>query len=348
MTKISEFFIWCSGANLSTVRRCPSERSKYVGIGGTVLFTGIFAALSGGYAIDTIFDNYLYAILFGLLWGLMIFNLDRYIVSSIKKEKKKSKEFLFALPRIILAVFLSLVIAKPLELKIFEKEIEVELESIQLEKKQQLEQKIRISYDSIIATYEKKVKTNQQQLHLQADKRDALMLRAQREADGTGGSGQRNAGPIYKLKKADADKANQEYLDNKKGIDSLNLTYQSEISLLEKEKKNNLKEVNTSQYNGIAARLHALSELSTSNHAIAIANIFIILLFIALETAPIFVKIISHRGPYDDIIQAHEHKFLVHRAEKITSANFTAKKSGSKLDAAENDYLISELENALK
>ncbi|HAT69734.1 MAG TPA: DUF4407 domain-containing protein, partial [Flavobacteriaceae bacterium] len=37
------------------------------------------------YALYTVFDNYFAAIGFGLVWGLLIFNLDRYIVSTIKK-----------------------------------------------------------------------------------------------------------------------------------------------------------------------------------------------------------------------------------------------------------------------
>ena len=60
---------------------------------------------------------------FGLIWGLLIFNLDRFIVSTIKKNDSKWKEFLQAFPRLILAMIIAIVISKPLELKIFEKEI---------------------------------------------------------------------------------------------------------------------------------------------------------------------------------------------------------------------------------
>ena len=120
MNKVKEFFWFCSGATPSLLKKCPTENSKYTGIGATILFTGIFAALSGGYALYTVFDAYFPAILFGLLWGAMIFNLDRYIVSSIKKEGRPLKEFRTAIPRIILAVLLAFVIAKPLEMKMFE------------------------------------------------------------------------------------------------------------------------------------------------------------------------------------------------------------------------------------
>ena len=67
---------------------------------------------------------------FGILWGLMIFNLDRYIVSSIKKTGSFWNQFFMAVPRLILATFLGIVISKPLELKIFEKEVNKQLNTI--------------------------------------------------------------------------------------------------------------------------------------------------------------------------------------------------------------------------
>ena len=60
---------------------------------------------------------------FGIVWGLLIFNLDRFIVSTIRKRDCFSSEFFQATPRIILAIIIAIVISKPLQIKIFEKEI---------------------------------------------------------------------------------------------------------------------------------------------------------------------------------------------------------------------------------
>src|SRR5690606_32051867 len=127
MRAIISFFWFCSGADAELLKKCPTETSKYTGIGATVFLTGVFAFLSASYALYTVFDNVWSAILFGLVWGIMIFNLDRFIVSSMRKERKPHRELLMALPRLILAVLISIVIARPLELKIFEKEIAPEL-----------------------------------------------------------------------------------------------------------------------------------------------------------------------------------------------------------------------------
>src|SRR5687768_4505554 len=104
MRRLTIFFWHCAGADHALLEKCPTESSKYVGIGATVFFTGLFAALACAYALYTVFDNVWAASVCGLLWGLMIFNLDRYIVSSMRKEGKPRRELFMAVPRIILAV----------------------------------------------------------------------------------------------------------------------------------------------------------------------------------------------------------------------------------------------------
>src|SRR5690606_23800549 len=115
MLRIRQFFLICSGAHLPMLRRAPVETNKYAGIGGTIFFTGLLAALSGGYALWTVFREPWAAVLFGGVWGLMIFNLDRYIVSSMKNRERFGQELWMATPRIILAVLIAVVISKPLE-----------------------------------------------------------------------------------------------------------------------------------------------------------------------------------------------------------------------------------------
>jgi hypothetical protein len=201
MQKITSFFLFCSGSDTELLKKCPTETSKYVGIGATVFFTGLFAAIAGGYSVFTVFDNYFAAALFGLLWGLMIFNLDRFIVSSMRKEKF-GRELLMSLPRIVLAVLISIVIAKPLELKIFEKEIQPELVMMEQEKFAAQEFLVKTRYGKVQDSLKNEVIALQNQVAQQKVKRDELVRLAQEEADGTGGSRKRNLGPIYKVKTA--------------------------------------------------------------------------------------------------------------------------------------------------
>ena len=121
---LKNFFINCSGADKNLLEDCSEgEQTKYVGIGATVFFTTVMALIACSYAFFTVFDNPFIAMGFGIVWGLLIFNLDRFIISTIRKRDNFKSEFLQASPRIILAIIIAVVISKPLEIKIFEKEI---------------------------------------------------------------------------------------------------------------------------------------------------------------------------------------------------------------------------------
>src|SRR5262247_2793635 len=135
---LKRFFVMCSGATPELVYApsCLTELNKYAMLGALICFTAGFAALSGGYAAYTAFRETAVATALGVLWGLFIFILDRFLVSGIRKHQhephdtwavwcgKSLRSLLQAFPRIVLAVFLSVVIATPLELKLFEREIQ--------------------------------------------------------------------------------------------------------------------------------------------------------------------------------------------------------------------------------
>ena len=326
MERIRKFLWLCSGADLATLKRTPTEANKFIGIGGTVFFTAVLAFFSSAYAIYTVFDSYLAAIAFGLVWALMIFNLDRYIVSSMKNKDNFWNDFFVASPRVIIAVFLAIVISKPLELKIFEKEINAELVSMEQEIKKTQEDKLRARYTPQLQEHQEAVATLKAELLEKANQRDALALEALKEADGTGGSGIRNMGPIYQAKKAEADKAAAEY----QALLAKNANYINEHvaahNALMAQQQEEINALPQTGFSGLAARIDALGRLTARSETIAIANLFIILLFIAIETAPVMVKLISYRSPYDYKLDAHEHAFEMQHKER-TSEQFEAVKN---------------------
>ena len=183
MEKVKSFFWWCSGASQKILKQCSSEKSKYVGVGATVFFTGVFAVLSGAYALYMVFDNFILAFLFGLIWGLMIFNLDRYIVSSMRKEGKFIKEFKMAFPRIILAVILSIVIARPLELKIFEKEINAEMSIMEQEFLSEQQNAVNVRFEKEQKQLQEQIAVLKKEITDKTSTRDQLRKIAQKEAD---------------------------------------------------------------------------------------------------------------------------------------------------------------------
>jgi hypothetical protein len=135
--KGTKFLWWCAGADARILKYSSyADHVKYVGIGGVVLATGFLAMISMGFAMHTIFGddkgqgNWFITIPIAIIWGLIIFNLDRFIVSSTGKGDGKSsiswEEFKNALPRLSMAIILGLSIAAPLETYIFQTEIQRE------------------------------------------------------------------------------------------------------------------------------------------------------------------------------------------------------------------------------
>src|SRR5690242_6343199 len=123
-----KFLWWCAGAHQDLLKQFPSEHSKYSGLGGVILATFVLASISAGYAIYSVFGNWYWTLIFAFIWGLIIFNFDRFLVSTMRKYGvSRRKQFWMAVPRIALALLIGVTIARPLELKIFEKEIDTKV-----------------------------------------------------------------------------------------------------------------------------------------------------------------------------------------------------------------------------
>lgn len=293
---LKHFFIICSGADTDILNTCSKgEQNKYAGIGATVFFTAIMAFIAASYALYIVFDNLFTSISFGLIWGLLIFNLDRYIVSTIKKTERFTDELIQATPRIILAVIIAVVISKPLELKIFEKEInQVLLEQkneLTLANKNQIGEqftpKIQLLNDDIL-----KLKT-------EIESKEAIVNNLYdtyiAEAEGTAGTKILGKGPVYKEKREKHDallaELNQLKIDNKDKITAI----ENEIASLSTSYNNEV--INSqpiiSDFDGLMARVDALKKLPW------LPSFFIFMLFLAIETSPILAKLLSPKGAYD-------------------------------------------------
>jgi hypothetical protein len=346
--KLKNFFLHCSGASPELLDKCPTERSRYNGIGGAIFFTGAFAALAAGYALYTVFDNVWVAIAFGIFWGLMIFNLDRYIISSMRKEHSAWREFLMAVPRIILAVIISIVISKPLELRIFEKEISPELAIMEQQAYGRQELEVMNRFTERDTQLKSELNTRYSQIEKLRIKRDELVREAQAEADGTGGSKKKNLGPIYKIKKADADKAELDLQnalrESAPGMEEIHSRIQQNDSL----KVAALQALKFSKRDGPAARMEAMERIEAQSPAIRVASWFILLLIIAIELAPVFVKLMSSRGPYDNLLGIEEHKFTAQAIEETGVANAAVRKRVEQWPEQEKEYGNDRLDSALR
>lgn len=300
---LQRFFIFCSGADTDILDTCSSgEKTKYAGIGATVFFTALMAFIASGYALYTVFDNYFSAIFFGLIWGLLIFNLDRFIVSTIKKRDSFFDEFLQATPRLILAVIIAIVIAKPLELKIFEKEIN----QVLLEEKNKMtlqnKDQLALQYTPAVNELQANITNLKNEIQEKEAVVDTLYETYIAEAEGRKGTELLGKGPVYKEKREKHDAALIE-------LQSLKETNSNKIKLAEEQivtiNNNYQSKVTETQpvidgFDGLMARVNALNKLPW------LPSFFIFLLFLAIETSPILAKLLSPKGVYDIELETQE------------------------------------------
>ncbi len=297
---LKRFFILCSGADANILAECShGEQNKYVGIGATVFFTALMAFIASSYALYTVFDNYFAAAFFGFIWGLLIFNLDRFIVSTIRKKDNFTDELLQVTPRIILAIIIAIVISKPLELKIFEKEID----RVLLEQKNDFtlanKEQIATQYTPVVSSIDQEINSLKQEITDKETEVNTLYETYIAEAEGRKGTEIVGKGPVYKEKRDKHDAALTALAALKKGNAQKIADLEAKKAQLATEYDDQV--INSQpvidNFDGLMARVNALNKLPW------LPSFFIFLLFLAIETSPIFAKLLSPKGEYDFKIQ---------------------------------------------
>ena len=317
---------WCAGADEYFLERSPKQdQVKYAGIGAIVLATGALAAVAGGVAMGTMFgprefpgevikdrswleDNFWLAeVVFGLIWGLIIFNLDRFIVSSTGKgdgtDSITWKEVKQALPRIIIALILGISISKPLELLMLESEIKVELNK-ELEKKREEFDKISYAkFDKQIQDLNLRIEKidNQRNILIQDEKIASNRYQDQIEGKSLSGPG---PGPISDrllIIKNEKKKAIEDFeIKNKKTLSNLK-------NQLDKKQDDLNRELTFTNINKVKDLGGLLAKLDISHRIGFWIGIFITAILLCIEMGPIFFKMMMTKGPYDYMVENYNY-----------------------------------------
>ncbi|AFL79714.1 hypothetical protein Aeqsu_0189 [Aequorivita sublithincola DSM 14238] len=293
-------------------RSTYSDQVKYACLGGVVVATGFMAALAGGYAMYTIFEpngsvletethwpTAIKAILFGVIWGLIIFNIDRFIVAASGvgdgTEKITLSELGGAIPRLCMGIIIAITISKPVEIRMFKSEIDSALYAEQQELQKTYEVNTRENYAERFNALEAQVsdidsKRGEIMQHLtDAENNYADEIKGKNNAPAGVG---RRAEALKVL----ADKYQVELVDfDKNNADEL-LKFKEQREILSQELDTELKKNQT-----VAAGLDGLLERIKLAHELAgfWISLFITLLFMAIELTPIFFKMMLTKGPYN-------------------------------------------------
>lgn len=326
--KVTQLLWWCAGADAHFLSKSPmQDRVKYAGIGGIVLCTGLLACFSGGFAFYTIFgpknnaihDSFswgalLGSIIFGIVWGLIILNLDRFIVSSTGKgdgtDKVTWKEFGQAIPRIIIALILGFAISAPLEIKILESEIDSELSAYQKEYAEKLNTQTDILFKQKVAKlekdkkeYEKKLSGYEAELKVYDDEIDALVDRQQTEMQDKRAYG---FGPVAKKMQADIETKRAEKEKFIKLKSSEVGAWRKQLNFADDQINKNADDLRQA-YKDNETRSHGydglLKRIQISHEIGGWIPWIIFGVFLCIEMGPIFFKMMLNKGPYDYMVE---------------------------------------------
>lgn len=334
---LNEFLWTFAGVDKKLLRQCPSEYAKYAGMGGTILCTSIMAMISGAYAIYFVFESSLIACAFGIFWGILILNLDRFIVSTMYSDGKHTisrMELWSGLPRIIMAIFLGVVISTPLEMKLFEERIDIQISEIQNERIRGFVNETQKSELEELKSERSSIENNIEQRQKYCN---LLFDEYIKEQTGESGTGIQGDGPVAKNKKKLYDrnaKELQDYKDRYKDRQKvLNEKIEKIEAEIEKEKDGYVEIVGES---GFCQRYEAFAKIDDNNVGLAIVIWFIRLLFIIIEVAPVFFRMMVAAGPYDKLLEAqkkHIESLAKREAEEIEQEYNTE----IKISTARND-----------
>jgi hypothetical protein len=136
---IGDSLAWLGGADRDILAAVPQERSRFVQMALVLLTTSSIAMVSMIFAMnDGVKVPLPAAVIAGICWGFVILNLDRYLVLSMGHVRTWRRMLLMAVPRLLLAAVISLVIATPLTLRVFQHDIAVQVTKTQAAESKQM------------------------------------------------------------------------------------------------------------------------------------------------------------------------------------------------------------------
>ncbi|MGY2065592.1 DUF4407 domain-containing protein [Blastococcus sp. SYSU DS0619] len=220
-----------AGARPDVLAAAPGARPRFVALGGVLLSTGALAAVSAAFAVAMALGVWWpLALLVGLGWGAVVVNLDRMLLVGMAHDSSLKRNLAMAVPRVGLALVLGVVVATPLTLQVFHKEIDAEIVVMQAEAadahRQTLEADTRFAglpaleeriaaqeavvatggaSDAGLAAVRGAVPTKQAALDSALVLSRELDAKAQCELDGTCGTGDAGTGEAYAQARAAAD-----------------------------------------------------------------------------------------------------------------------------------------------
>lgn len=295
---------WFSGADIRVLETCPNEWHRFTAMGIFVAIVGVLATISGTFFLTEALSVPTYLAIFGgLFWGIVIVSVDRVLLTHFEKG---DGQFLRAIPRIALAVVISLVINHPLLLKMFEGEIEARLHDLKTSKLQTA----RSSSDKqgTVTRLNAELTKAQARLDKLRDLKDDAEADMNKERGGIKTdktTGKLGEGNIFELKKKIFADASANLATEQPTLDTQIADLRSQISDAENGISAEISVVNEKETKaaGVLNRQKALSSILREDWSLAFEAMCLFVLLLLVETLPISQKLLSRKRRYDFLVQ---------------------------------------------
>jgi Domain of unknown function (DUF4407) len=312
----NNFFIWCSGADKTVLEKCDDAvRIKHIGLGTLVLIPAVLGFISMSYAlstIDKISGSPVFYIAGGLVWGLIVFAFDRFIVSTHRKQQRNVDEFkniTFYL-RLCFAVILGIVVSHPFVLLYFDGSITEKIISDRDNLVKVEERNYQQSFDTLNVRLNDIVQTKRcnEQLLTAEQSGNKLIL----PCGSSSGIPNINGNfPRTKEIKKIIEELDGEILAERNRINVRN----DELAKLKNSSQQNIVKNTSFDY---LKREIALQEIKKKNKIIGLTELLLMLAFMLVDVLPLIFKTFSPFSMYD--------KVMVNDAALLKELDITSRK----------------------
>lgn len=305
MTRLKHFLWWCAGADLATLKLCPTDHAKFTAMGMMMAAVPCLATVSFTFFLQNSFNLGAAAVPGGVAWGILLFILDRLILTF---HRKGQREKVRALPRLLLAVCLAFVIGEPLLLRFFSTEIELQMrrngQAVATEVRANAEARFKAEKDALLDS-NAELQKRLDELKRARDEKEAAVIG---EIEGQVGTGIKGDGPASRKKqealgeaKAEYERARTELLpkveENTKRLEQIRAEIEADVKAVAEAQ---------GAARGPLARHAALFALMKSEPSTALTYVPLFIILLLTEVSPLTIKLTSEPGEYDRRLKLRE------------------------------------------
>jgi serine/threonine protein kinase len=319
-----------------------SDRARYGVMGMAVCITALFSTCTIPAALTLATGHFsVIFLLYGCLWGLFVFNLDRWVVSSVDYGPldgsarwsgvtgQVGRKIALLVIRLTIALLIGLSISEPLVMLIYNAEILTEYHQV-LVPRLQAETTDRVLHDPRYPNEYafQAAALRQADATVASDTRAVSQANAALDAEesGTGGTHRIGVGPRSAERRADLDRAQARLTKAQQVQAGAQQAYDTARSKATRQQQNDLRTelAQINQNPGLLNRETALSSLASHNRPIFDAEWVLRGLILLVDVAPVLLKLLSPISPYERNLRRRvTHEMQIHdyqQADRVAQA----------------------------